>query len=76
MNDNQKTNSFIVSQEELKIITGYKRPAEIAACLTRQGVKFLTGKRGQIWTTIGAIEFAMGSSDLFNQINQVQKIKI
>jgi hypothetical protein len=55
-----KHKSYIISQDELVAVTGYSRPAEIAACLTRQGVRFLTGKRGRIFTTLSALEDGMG----------------
>ena len=50
----------LVSQEDLAVITGYNRPAEIAACLGRQGIKYLTGKRNRIFTTVSALEEGMG----------------
>lgn len=50
----------LVSQEDLATITGYTKPAEIAACLSRQGVKYLAGKRGRIFTTVSALEEGMG----------------
>lgn len=43
----------------MKAVTGYDGPTDIAACLARQGVKFLKGKHARTFTTISAIELAM-----------------
>jgi len=59
LHSGQKSNNLILSQDELEAVTGYSNPAEIGACLARQGVKFLKGKRGCIFTTISALELAM-----------------
>lgn len=50
----------VINQEELAEATGYTRPAEIAACLARQGVRYFSGKRGRIWTTQAALNHALG----------------
>ncbi len=49
----------ILSTAELLKATGYKRPADLASCLQRQGVRFFEGRDGP-WTTIGLIEAAGG----------------
>jgi len=59
LRSDKKSNNLILTQDELKAATGYDSPADIAACLARQGVKFLKVKRGRIFTTISAIELAM-----------------
>jgi len=59
--NNGKAND-IVTFEELQLATGYKTPESVVSCLIRAGVKFLPGKGDKIWTTIGAMEAAMGLS--------------
>ncbi|WP_394713358.1 DUF4224 domain-containing protein [Desulfogranum marinum] len=59
---------MIISQETLADITGYSRTPEIAACLTRQGIRYLQGKRGRIFTTIEALNHAMGATELHRQV--------
>ncbi len=51
-----------VCQELLADLTGYNKPAEIAASLARNGVPFFRGKRGKVWTTVAAINSALGVS--------------
>jgi len=54
----------------LKVATGYDSPTDIAACLTRQGVKFLKGTRGWIFTTISAIELAMKIDEVIIELDR------
>lgn len=49
----------VLSCEELKAITGYQRPADVARCLREQGVRVFNGRRGP-WTTIDLINQAGG----------------
>lgn len=49
-----------LDHEQLQALTGYKGAADIAVCLRNQGIKFVAGKRGRIWTTSEAVNAAMG----------------
>ena len=53
-------NSGTINQDLLKELTGYKKPVEIAACLSKQGIPYFIGKRGRVWTTIDAVNAVMG----------------
>ena len=53
--------SSLVSLNELKELTGYKRAPDVEQCLVKNGVRFLYGRHG-IYTTIDAINAAMGIS--------------
>lgn len=52
--------TFLVSIDQLKIATGYDRPGDIERCLRKNGVRYLYGQGGKIFTTIDAINAAMG----------------
>ncbi|MDL4862277.1 DUF4224 domain-containing protein [Halomonas elongata] len=49
----------VLSCDELKAITGYQRPADVARCLREQGVRVFQGRSGP-WTTIDLINQAGG----------------
>ena len=53
-------NTGTINQDLLKELTGYKKPVDIAACLAKQGIPFFIGKRGKVWTTLGALNAAVG----------------
>lgn len=53
----------ILDLEALQAVTGYKNAVDIALCLSRQGIKYVVGKRGRIWTTITAVNAAMGITE-------------
>ncbi len=53
-------NSNIVTFEELKKILDYEDQRQIIACLTENKIPFRKGKRGRPWTTVDAINSAMG----------------
>ncbi len=55
-----------VNFEALQKLTGFNTPSEIAASLSAQGIKFFRGKYGRPWTTLDAINIALG-------INRVQQ---
>ena len=58
----------LLNHEQLQDATGYKCAADIAVCLRNQGIKFVIGKRGRIWTTKEAVNAAMGIGfDSFNK---------
>ncbi len=52
--------TVLVSIDQLKIATGYDRPGDIERCLRKNGVRYLYGQGGKIFTTIDAINAAMG----------------
>ncbi|MBY5985753.1 DUF4224 domain-containing protein [Halomonas sp. DP5Y7-2] len=49
----------VLSCEDLKQITGYQRPGDVARCLREQGVRVFNGRSGP-WTTIDLINQAGG----------------
>ncbi|MCU7848132.1 MAG: hypothetical protein KZQ89_09030 [Candidatus Thiodiazotropha sp. (ex Lucinoma kastoroae)] len=53
-------NTNIVTFEDLKTILDYDDQRQIIACLSENKIPFRTGKRGRPWTTIDAINNAMG----------------
>ena len=54
--------NMVLGYEELTKITGYNTPSKVANCLSRQGIKYLEGKNSRPWTTLGALELAMGAT--------------
>lgn len=54
-------NAAVLSCEQLRVITGYQRAADIERCLVDQGVKVFRGRTGP-WTTIDLINQAGGLS--------------
>jgi len=45
---------------QLTTLTGCKTPQELAADLAANNIKFFRGKRGRPWTTIEALNAALG----------------
>ncbi len=54
-------NTGTINQDLLQELTGYKKPVEIAACLAKQGIPYFHGKRGRVWTTLDAVNVAIGA---------------
>ncbi len=50
----------IVNSEQLQKATGYDRLSDIEKCLKKNGVRVLYGKNGAIFTTIDALNAALG----------------
>ena len=50
----------LITLDHLKTATGYYRPADIERCMKKNGIRFLYGQGGKIFTTIDAINAAMG----------------
>ncbi|MCU7844687.1 MAG: DUF4224 domain-containing protein [Candidatus Thiodiazotropha sp. (ex Monitilora ramsayi)] len=50
----------IITYERLQELTGYERPSELKKCLKSQGITFLRGKAGRPFTTLAALNRAMG----------------
>lgn len=67
--------STIVTPAELKAATGYERASDIEKCLRKNGVRFLYGKTG-IYTTIDALNAAMGITKVKTDITEDQNIDI
>ena len=57
----KKMNTGTINQDLLRELTGYKKPAEIAVCLAKQGIPYFLGKRGQVFTTLDALNAAIGA---------------
>jgi hypothetical protein len=65
----------LISIDELKIATGYSNAADVEKCLQRNGVRVIYGKKGYIFTTIDAINTALGlqtnqQSDTINFLDE------
>ncbi len=56
---NKISSEPIVVEEELMNATGYFRRADLMKCLKKQNITFCLGKRGRIWTTLGAINSSL-----------------
>ncbi len=52
--------SDIITFEQLKKLTGYDKPAEVAAHLAREGVEFFRGKYNRPYTLTSMYEAAKG----------------
>ena len=62
--------SPILKFDDLRQITGYAKPGDVARCLRRQGIKVFEGKSGP-WTTTDLVNAAGGLglarvSDIYN----------
>ncbi|MFC1843277.1 DUF4224 domain-containing protein [Thermodesulfobacteriota bacterium] len=67
-------NTGTINQDQLKELTGYEKPAEIASCLSRQGIPYFIGKRGRVWTTLDAVNVAIGARN--NEDGQQDTIEV
>lgn len=54
--------AHLIQFDELQQVTGYTRQADVERCLQRQGVRFFRGRNGAIWTTLEALNVALGVS--------------
>jgi hypothetical protein len=52
----------LITTEQLKEATGYTQLADVEKCLKRNGIPFIQGKPGHVFTTEAAINAAMGVS--------------
>lgn len=50
----------LINQPELLKATGHKTKSSLEKCLRAQKVRFLYGKNGEIFTTLDALNAAMG----------------
>lgn len=59
-------NPHLVPERELAALTGHLDPSgavrrgQLVRCLKRQGVRFFTGAGGTVWTTVSALDQALG----------------
>ena len=74
LSDFGKSND-ILGFNDLQDITGYKSSSQVAASLRNSGVKFLLGKSGRPYTTLGAIELAMGATQVQKQLEEDTDLK-
>lgn len=51
-----------LAQSDLERLTGYQRPADIERWCESNGVRYFRGKGGVIWTTLDAVNSALGIS--------------
>lgn len=51
---------ILIDSEQLQKATGYERIGDFEKCLKKNGVRVLYGKNGQPFTTIDAINAALG----------------
>ncbi len=51
---------MLIDSEQLQKATGYERIGDLEKCLKKNGVRVLYGKNGQPFTTIDAINAALG----------------
>ena len=51
-----------VNEEALFELTGFSSRAHLARSLDRQGVKYLRGLGGRLWTTLSALDRALGGT--------------
>ena len=63
-----------INQDLLQELTGYNKPIDIAACLAKQGIPYFIGKRGKVWTTLDAVNFAIGARN--NEDGQLDIIEV
>lgn len=61
---------MVVTYDDLQKVTGFNKPTEVATCLRNNGVKYMLGKHGRPWTTLGAMELAMGATAIHTEIEQ------
>lgn len=50
----------LISIDELKKATGYENTADVEKCLQKNGIRVIYGKKGYIFTTLEAINKALG----------------
>jgi hypothetical protein len=54
--------SKIITTDELKLATGFESNSAIERCLRKQKIPLLHGKGGAVFTTLDAINSALGLS--------------
>ena len=56
------TPNEIISEEALFKATGFRSRAHLARSLEHQGVQYLRGRDGRLWTTVSAVDRALGGT--------------
>jgi hypothetical protein len=51
---------ILIDSEQLQKATGYERASDLEKCLKKNGIRVLYGKNGQPFTTLDAINAALG----------------
>lgn len=49
-----------LAPEDLERLTGYKRQGDLEKWLRQNGVLFFRGQGGRVWTTVDAVNRALG----------------
>ena len=64
----------LITTDQLKAATGYDRPGDLEKCLRKNGIQVLYGKNGKIFTTLDAINAALGvkSGEDENEVNEIE----
>lgn len=52
-----------LAQVDLERLTGYQRQADIERWCQANGVRYFRGRAGAIWTTLAAVNTALGLRD-------------
>lgn len=65
----------IVSHEELKIATGFDNNAALEKCLRSQKVAVLYGKNGHVFTTLDAINSALGLNTKEENLDKIELLR-
>jgi len=52
--------NHLISIDDLKTATGYSNTADVERCLQKNGIPVIYGKKGHIFTTLDAINKALG----------------
>lgn len=52
--------SILIDSEQLQKATGYDRPGDLEKCLRKNGIPFVRGRSGRIFTTAEAVNQALG----------------
>lgn len=53
----------LIATDELKRATGYSNTSDVEKCLQKNGIRVIYGKNGHIFTTLDAINNALGISN-------------
>ena len=51
---------ILIDSEQLQKATGYDRPGDLEKCLRKNGIPFVRGRSGRIFTTAEAVNQALG----------------
>ena len=68
MDDNADIMRNLITEGALMKATGYTQRGRLIAHLEKNGVAYFVGNRGQIWTTIEAIDRALVPRDKIHEV--------